>query len=173
MLLNSAVNIVSGFNETSYSNTFDVSGETLFCNCFTFVNYVLKQNGLLIASKRACDLFFEVQKSDKFQIILNFDEIQAGDLILWKKNVVPSSGDSGHVGIIHKYRFPYLEIFDCVKEPHFNDKRGVSAIGFGDIKLIFNENSEYPKGFIWSKERKKTKFTEILFVRARMSHCNL
>ncbi len=169
MLLSRAKSFMTACISCEYSRSTytDEVGQIYRFNCLTFIKFLLSKEGISLTSNRACEMYDELDQSSNFQRVKSFSEIKPGDIIMWKKDIIPRSGDSGHVAIIHSVSLPFVRVIDCVKEAHFNDSRKLtgSAVGEGDIKIILDESKCVAKGFVWSDSRKKTKFTKIKFFR--------
>ncbi|EQC46952.1 hypothetical protein [Bacteriovorax sp. Seq25_V] len=154
------------FYKTNYSNKFRISLEEkiLESNCVGYIRDFYERNGIVLPV-RACEIFENLKESSNFLKINSLDELLPGDLILWRKTLVPSSGDSGHICIfkelISKNR---ISVYDIAKDPHDNDTRSESGLGFGEIEILLDDSC-HPCGFKWLGDSKKTKFTEILLVR--------
>lgn len=140
------------------------------CDCSGLINIILS----IILNKspsqkyRACDYFDLIEHQKIGVAIYSFDQLLPGDLLIWKKEKVPRSGDSGHISIIEKIEsstqtLREVSIIDSTKTPHFYDQRKCGP-GQGTIKLEVN-SEEAMIGVQWSQEKKKIKRTRIIGAR--------
>jgi len=151
-------------NEFSSENSIDEQRGIYKVNCSGLVKYLCSKSKFKIYAHKAYEIFEEL-KPRSYQDI---DKLERGDLILWRKNNVPKSGSTGHMAVFltevkRDETSITVKVLDASKRPHDNDSRSMSGVGIGEFKLI-REKSK-PIGFIWSKIDKKTKFTEIIFVK--------
>ncbi len=154
-------------NEYSNENIVDIEDGFWKCNCSGAILEVLKANGVVVPAQRAYEVF-EYFKKSNYEIIKNIDDLRKGDLIVWRKNVVPEKGSSGHLSIfLEKVEQTEsdisIRVFDCVKIIHDDDSRKENGIGTGILKILHKDLN--PIGFVWSSVKKKTKLTEMLIVR--------
>lgn len=128
-------------------------------NCYTVIQDELLNDGITLPFTRVFELFDELE--DRPFVKHRLSELAVGDIILWRKNVVPSTGDSGHIAIIREI-LPdgWIKVFDYTKQPHSNESCTRPGLGEGEMKLIIDGDEIL--GFIWSQEIKKTKMTKVL-----------
>ncbi len=167
MLIDNFIFIARNY-KSKYSNIFNIDHEnkTVASNCGGLFKYLLNKDGITLP-ERACEIYDFFKQSQHLKI-LDIRKVQRGDIILWKKKVIPLSGDSGHLSIIDdviqiKTESALVRVYDSVKNIHQNDSRENSGLGHGEIELLLN--GVVPCGFRWLGDNKKTKFTDILIVR--------
>lgn len=166
MLLNKVHDILNTMKSHEYSNHsfVDEKNGIYRFNCASFILYLLSLVGLQLDSKRACDLYVEL---DNYGMrIFELNDIEPGDIVIWKKNVIPKRGDSGHVAIVNDIQENRLQVIDCVKELHDQDTRVSPGIGMGWIELLCKENEI--AGFRWLGNSIKTKYTDIKIIRLNL-----
>lgn len=128
-------------------------------NCFTAIKDLLNKEGINIPHGRVYE-FFDSIENEAF-IKHRLSELAVGDLILWRKKIIPSSGDTGHIAIIREILTDgWIKVYDYSKQPHSNEICSRPGLGEGEMKLILDGDEIL--GFIWSKEVKKTKMTKVL-----------
>lgn len=128
-------------------------------NCYTVIQNKLQEKGILLPFKRVYELFDAIENSSRVKT--KYSHLNIGDIILWRKNTIPASGDSGHIAIISKVLGEgWIRVFDYSKQPHSNENCIRPGEGEGEMKLILD--GDEINGFIWSKEIKKTKMTKVL-----------
>ncbi|WP_412470018.1 MULTISPECIES: hypothetical protein [unclassified Halobacteriovorax] len=128
-------------------------------NCFTAIKEILLADGIKIPYERVYEFFDSVE--DKSFVKHRLSELAVGDLILWRKNTIPFSGDTGHIAIIREILTDgWIRVYDYSKQPHSNEVCTRPGLGEGEMKLILDGDEIL--GFIWSKEIKKTKMTKVL-----------
>ena len=167
-LVNKIENLLSSLKETKYSGTFlaEEDNGIYHTNCSAIILHLLEKVGEKIPHRRAYEIYEYFKASDHY-VFDDINQLRPGDIIVWRKNVIPNTGDSGHVCIFMnlveiKEREAMIRIFDAARDPHDNDGRE-TGVGIGDLKLL--HSSQKVKGFVWSSLLKKTKFTDIIFVR--------
>lgn len=128
-------------------------------NCLSVIQEELVDKGINLPFNRVFELFDAIESSKKIK--QKFSELCIGDIVLWRKNIIPISGDSGHIAIIREIKEDgWIRVFDYSKQPHSNEDCLRPGSGEGDMKLILD--GDEINGFIWSKEIKKTKMTKVL-----------
>ncbi|MFG1493359.1 hypothetical protein ABMA75_07320 [Halobacteriovorax sp. ZH4_bin.1] len=128
-------------------------------NCFTAIKDILLNDGIGLPYDRVYELFDAIENTSPVKHRLS--ELLVGDLILWRKNTIPNSGDTGHIAIIREILTDgWIRVYDYSKQPHSNESCVRPGLGEGEMKLILDGDEIL--GFIWSKEIKKTKMTKIL-----------
>ena len=151
------------FNKYSNECLIDEEKNIYYFNCASFVLYLLKKLGIVFESKRTCDLFEEFKNSKLLEEVFLYKDVKPGDMIIWRKDVVPKKGDSGHLAIVKEIKGNRLVVIDCVKRFHDNDSRTKPGLGFGEIEIILEDNKAI--GFKWLGHSKKTKLTKVSFYR--------
>ena len=95
------------------------------------------------------------------------DQLSSGQCLVWKKQKIPKSGDSGHIAVALdspveiKEGLWAIKVLDSSKLPHDQDSRqdGANGIGVGIMYLLVRDS--IIEGYIWSSEIKKNKRVEI------------
>ena len=125
-------------------------------NCFSVIKDKLD---FVLDYSRVFELFDFLD--GKACVKYRYSELAVGDIILWRKNIVPRKGDSGHIAIITELMEDgWIRVYDYSKQPHSNESCIRPGTGIGTMKLILD--GDEINGFIWSKENKKTKRTKVL-----------
>jgi hypothetical protein len=157
---------LDNINENTFSseNFIDEDKGIFRVNCSGLAKYIFKKLGTSIESHKAFEIFDELKERS----FVDINELEAGDLIIWRKNNVPKTGSTGHMAIFleevsRDENSMTVKVLDASKKMHDNDSRSEPGIGIGEFKII--RDGLKPKGFIWSKIDKKTKITEIIFVK--------
>ena len=97
-------------------------------------------------------------------------ELNLGDILCWKKDHIPKTGDSGHMALVISLPKKFegslykVRVFDSTKVPHSNDSRDESGVGEGDLYLQSDENGKII-GVRWSDKVQKVKRTPIIAIR--------
>lgn len=151
-------------NEFSSQNIINEDAGEYRVNCSGLIKYLLKKNGRDLNGEKAFQIYDELLPHS----FNNIQKLEPGDLILWKKNVVPNKGSTGHAAVFlslvkKEEDGIIIRVFDASKIPHENDSRSEAGIGVGEMKILTDDSEA--KGFVWSKVEKKTKFTQIIFVK--------
>lgn len=125
-------------------------------NCFSAIKNILNFE---IKFERVYELYdFLLPKK---VVKTNYSSLDVGDIILWRKNIIPSKGDTGHIAIIDKIiGNGRIRILDYSKLAHSNDDCKRPGLGYGEMNLILEDDNIV--GFVWSDEIKKTKITKVL-----------
>lgn len=95
------------------------------------------------------------------------DLLCGGECLVWRKQQIPKSGDSGHIAIVLdrpkevKKGLWSVKVFDCSKIPHDEDSRQNEATGIGVGTMFLLVRDNIIEGYIWSSELKKNKRIEI------------
>jgi hypothetical protein len=107
----------------------------------------------------------ESAENPGWQRIRTLVDCRPGDLVAWRKAVIPEKGASGHVLILLEK--PVLEsgglyrvkVMDSTSTPHANDWRseGLTGVGVGTIWFSVNASGE-PTGVRWSDQKKSIHF---------------
>ncbi|GEM_PF-6292567 len=151
------------------------SGE-YFCDCSSLISSILKiENKELFSSMSKgkdnlkSNEYFDYAKSREIYTRY-IHEIKVGDILCWKKDNVPKSGDSGHMAIVmsaptvESKNFFKVRVFDSSKTPHSSDSRTQTGVGEGDLFLQTDDDSCII-GVRWSLELSKVKRTEVIAIR--------
>jgi hypothetical protein len=147
------------------------------CDCSSYINSILsiidKNLYLKLLGQRsrlkAID-YFELAKSNDSLIKHHSDiqKLQAGEVLVWKKENPPKSGDTGHMLVVLKKpekidegRWKIL-VSDCTKISHDRDSREDTSKGVGRGEMILLTENSKINGYIWSTSIPKNKITEVL-----------
>lgn len=93
--------------------------------------------------------------------MINFHQLQSGDIIAWRKPQLLQGGNSGHIVVLHSiltYEAPWLriKIIDATNHLHANDSRAEtwskSGIGTGEMLFKLDEKGR-PLGYCWSARK--------------------
>jgi hypothetical protein len=156
---------LSELRVNEYSSDHEVSAELCRTNCSKIIQHIFKSINIDFPQGKAFEVFKELKDSKGFEVFNEIEKLSAGDVIIWRKSEVPAKGSTGHISIcMEVLKDGWVRVFDATKTLHDNDSRQGPGVGLGDIKLII-ENG-VAKGFVWSSEKKKTKYCEVLFARA-------
>lgn len=161
--------------KSEFSREASLSKELITCDCSGLFNLLFKEIvGQQINNLKAYQYFDLINSHTsihemQFQKKNKITDLKVGDVICWRKRLVPKSGDTGHMALVTKeakqidHHCFELEILDCSKTVHDFDTRvkTTNAIGIGKIKIYSNDVDEMI-GLMWSSDKKKTKRTPIL-----------
>lgn len=170
--------IKNTMSETGFlrGGLFDSYCGKYLCDCSSLVSSILKIENkelFLKISKGRDNLksfeYFDFAKREGSYVRSIYD-VRPGDILCWKKDHIPKSGDSGHMAIV--ISTPVMEsqnlfrvrVFDSSKTPHSSDSRMNGGVGEGDLFVQINEDSTII-GVKWSLELSKVKRTDILSIR--------
>jgi hypothetical protein len=147
-----------------------------FCDCSSYINSILiildtsfydslKGN---LRRLKASDYFDLATKSEYINSHCSIDKLIAGEVLVWKKQNIPKSGDTGHMAIVmsppvkEREGLWRVEVSDCSKMLHDNDSRELSGVGKGEMFLITSDKKII--GYIWSSKRSKNKLCDVLCI---------
>ena len=147
-----------------------------FCDCSSLFSSILQIEDISLYKEiargnetlKSSDYFIYARQRNLYTDKIS--ELTPGDILCWKKDHIPKSGDSGHMGLVislprktdgNLYK---VRVFDSTKVPHSNDSRVESGVGEGDLYLQCDE-SEKIIGVRWSEEFQKIKRTPIIAIR--------
>ena len=123
-----------------------------------------------IKAKDFFDIFQKINNFGEYKISKEkIENVESGDILIWRKVNPPKSGDTGHIIIIKniiEVRSNYIKVtvFDCTKLKHDNDTRSENGgVGHGEMKILIKNKDV--TGYVWSKENHKNKLTHILHIR--------
>ncbi|MDD0852791.1 hypothetical protein HBN50_06775 [Halobacteriovorax sp. GB3] len=158
-----------------FSRQASLSKELITCDCSGLFNLLFKEIvDQQFISLKAFQYFDQIESQESIHKLLiqkksKVTQLNVGDVICWRKRLIPKCGDTGHMALVTKeakkvdHHCYELEIFDCSKTLHDFDTRenSINAIGIGKIKVYTNDDGEMI-GLMWSSDKKKIKRTPIL-----------
>ncbi|EQC48430.1 hypothetical protein M899_1871 [Bacteriovorax sp. BSW11_IV] len=165
-IIERALSFIS-YNEKVFSKHpfLDEKKKVIHCNCASFISFALNSTTFF----RANEFYNALAQKKLGNPISNFNELGPGDILCWKKDIVPKNGDSGHMAIIYKIEndpnsaLQKVWVLDSSKLPHDQDKR-TEGPGLGLMRIEIDDDKKMI-GLQWSSERKKIKRTALLAIR--------
>ncbi|PIK16277.1 hypothetical protein [Halobacteriovorax sp. JY17] len=156
--------------------TFENYKGNYFCDCSSLFTSILKiENAELFErisrgdeTLKSSDYFSYAREHNLF--VDEISKLKLGDILCWKKDHIPKSGDSGHMALVisfpareedHLYK---VRVFDATKTPHSNDSREEDGVGEGDLYLQTDAIGKII-GVRWSDQIQKIKRTPIIAIR--------
>ncbi len=130
-------------------------------NCYTAIKFLASRDEIQLPFKKAYQFFDFLEEAKEKKT--KYSELEVGDIICWRKTVIPQKGDTGHLAVVVDILGDgVVRVYDCSSLPHDNDEGVRPGLGEGDLKIILKDDEM--TGFIWSSEHKKTKFTKVLAI---------
>ncbi|ATH08470.1 hypothetical protein BIY24_11070 [Halobacteriovorax marinus] len=176
-LLDSIFKIKTSLKTTSFKRGglfYSYSGD-YHCDCASFFSSLLSierpklYKDIVGEAKYFKSYEFYDYVRNHFEFKSHYSKLEVGDILCWRKDSVPKSGDTGHMAIVidlemsTKKSLRRVRVFDCTKTPHACDTREQSGVGEGDIFLQVNSNDEI-QGVRWSDKIDKIKRTQIIAI---------
>lgn len=172
LILNEAQILLGLKNKNFAREAFiDLEKDLIQCDCSGLIRLII--SNILERSPRlkykAYQFFDLIDEKKMGMPIEHHSQLEKGDLLIWRKKVIPKNSDTGHIAIIEKVelsndRLKNVWIIDSTRGRHFCDDRLGPGIGRGMIKIEVSETGEMI-GLQWSDEHKKIKRTRILGAR--------
>ena len=97
-----------------------------------------------------------------WQRIVRLMDAKPGDLIAWRKDPLPTKGNTGHIVMVmgkpvtEKDGAVHIQILDASKRGHAHDtrKKGASGVGLGSMWFRVDEAGA-PIAYHWSNPKRK------------------